>query len=295
MKPHFYKVTADDESSFSASLRIQPDFGWSLHYHPELELHYIIKGNGVRFIGDNISNFEETEMVLLGENLPHTWRCKENPDFDEGKKDNTAAIVIQFLPGFLGHQFLSIPEAVSIKTLFEKARKGLLINGKTKSIVHKLMLKAIDESGMKRLVILLEILTELTQSKDLSYISSGTDFYKSDEAQLARLNQIYAYTMANFREPINLNQMAKVANLSVTSFCRYFKMMTNKSFHEFLMEVRISNACRLLIEDSMSIKGICFECGFGNVSNFYRFFVRIKNMTPAEFKKSYHKEKLSRL
>lgn len=291
MKAHFYKVTADDASSFSASLRIQPDFGRAWHYHPELELHYIIKGRGVRFIGDNISNFEETELVLLGENLPHTWRCKETPEF-EGKEDNTAAIVIQFLPQFLGQQFLSIPEAAGIRSLFEKAKKGLLINGTTKTMVYELMLRAVNECGMNRLLTLLEILNVLGQSKELAYIAATADFYRSNEAESVRLNKIYAYAMANFREPIDLKQMAKVANLSVTSFCRYFKMMTNKSFHEFLMEIRISNACRLLIEDNMSIKGICFECGFGNVANFYRYFGRIKNTTPAEFKKTYFREKI---
>ncbi|OOQ59768.1 AraC family transcriptional regulator [Mucilaginibacter pedocola] len=292
MKPHFYKIIVKDENSFSAGVRIQPNFGKLWHYHPELELHYVVKGQGVRFVGDSIGNFEETELVLLGENLPHTWRCREDL-YTEDKEDNTEAIVIQFLPEFLGKPFLSIPEALPIRLLFDKAKRGLLITGKTKTIVHELMLKVIEETGMSRILSLLSILNVLSQSNDVSYIANSTNFYKSNEAESVRLNRIYAHTMANFKEALPLEEIAKVANLSVTSFCRYFKMMTNKSYHEFLMEIRISHACRLLIEDNLSINAICYECGFGNVSNFYRYFVRIKNTTPAEFKKQYLEKKLT--
>ena len=290
MKPHFYKITVDDQSSFTASFRIQPNFGRLWHYHPELELHYVIKGQGMRFIGDSIANFEETELVLLGENLPHTWRSKE--EIGNEKEDNTAAIVIQFLPDFLGRQFISIPEALPIRLLFDKAKKGLAISGKTKTIVHEMMMKVIEENGMSRILTLISILNTLAQSSDLNYIATSTNFYKSNEAESVRLNRIYSYTMANFTEPLTLEDMAKIANLSVTSFCRYFKTMTNKSFHEFLTEIRISHACRLLVEDNLSINAICYECGFGNVSNFYRYFGRIKKITPADYKKQYLEKKL---
>ncbi len=292
MKPHFYKITNNDESSLSANLRVQPNFGRLWHYHPELELHYIIKGQGVRFIGDSISNFQDGELVLLGQNLPHTWRCNESKTLGI-REDSTAAIVIQFLPDFLGKEFFSIPEALQIRLLFEKAKRGLLITGKTNAIVHEKMLKAVEESGMYRILTLLEILHILSQSCELNYIATSANFHRSNEAESVRLNKIYAHTMANFKRPLPLEEMAEVASLSVTSFCRYFKMMTNKSFHDFLMEIRISNACRLLVEDNLSINAICYECGFGNVSNFYRYFVRIKNTTPAEFKKQYLERKLT--
>lgn len=253
----------------------------------------MIKGQGMRFIGDSITNFEETELVLLGENLPHTWRCKE--EIGNEKEDSTAAIVVQFLPDFLGKQFISIPEALPIRLLFEKAKKGLAISGKTKEIVHGMMMKVIGENGMDRILTLLSILNTLAQSPDLSYIATSANFYKSNEAESVRLNRIYSYTMANFKEPLALEDMAKIANLSVTSFCRYFKTMTNKSFNEFLTEIRISHACRLLIEDNLSINAICYECGFGNVSNFYRYFGRIKKITPADYKKQYLEKKIAGL
>ncbi|WP_342645613.1 AraC family transcriptional regulator [Mucilaginibacter sp. CSA2-8R] len=292
MKPHFYKITNNDQSSLSANLRVQPNFGRLWHYHPELELHYIIKGQGVRFIGDSISNFQDDELVLLGQNLPHTWRCNDSKTLGI-REDSTAAIVIQFLPDFLGKEFFSIPEALQIRLLFEKAKRGLLVTGKTKAIVHEKMLKAVEESGMYRILTLLEILHILSQSFELNYIAASSNFHRSNEAESVRLNKIYAHTMGHFKRPLPLEEMAEVASLSVTSFCRYFKMMTNKSFHDFLMEIRISNACRLLVEDNLSINAICYDCGFGNVSNFYRYFVRIKNTTPAEFKKQYLERKLT--
>ncbi|WPU96250.1 AraC family transcriptional regulator [Mucilaginibacter sabulilitoris] len=286
MKPHFYKVAHDLQCSFSANLRVQPNFGKLWHYHPELELHYVIKGKGVRFIGDNVSNFDENEMILLGENLPHTWRCKEE-FYQSDPEIKTEAIVIQFLPEFIGKEFLSIPEALPFRQLFENARKGLYIKGQTKEHVLHLMKEAVSSSGMDRIIALLAIINELSQSNELVSIASSNTFYQSNAAESFRLNKIYTYTLANYKNALPLEEIANVANLSATSFCRYFKRVTNKSYHDFLMEIRISNACRLLIEDKLSIHAICFECGFGNLANFYRYFGRIKQTTPDKYRRTY--------
>lgn len=286
MKPHFHKVDNDLQSSFNAKHRIQPNFGKRWHYHPELELHYVIRGKGVRFIGDNISNFDSDELILVGENLPHTWRC-EDEFYSTQDNPHSEAIVIQFLPDFIGSEFLQIPESAAIRQLFERAKKGLSIDNETKHGVLPLMKKLVQTEGMEKILLLLGILHILANSMGLSSIASGNNFYKSNEAESVRLNKIYSYTLENYRNSLPLIKIANVANLSVTSFCRYFKMMTNKSFHDFLMEIRISNACRLLIEDKLSIEAVCYECGFGNVSNFYRHFSRIKGLTPAGYKKQY--------
>lgn len=286
MKPHFHKVDNDLQCSFKAKHKIQPNFGKLWHYHPELELHYVLRGKGVRFIGDNISNFDENELILLGENLPHSWRCEEE-FYTTQENPNSEAIVIQFLPEFIGKEFLQIPESLNLRKLLEKARKGLYVEGKTKNKILPLMQKAIHTAGMDRILTLLSILNELANSTEMSTIASANNFYKSNEAESVRLNKIYSYTLDNYKNSLPLEKIASVANLSVTSFCRYFKMMTNKSFHDFLMEIRISNSCRLLIEDKLSIEAICFECGFGNVSNYYRHFSKFKGMTPALYKKQY--------
>lgn len=282
MKPHFHKVPIASRTSFSIRHDKDSGFGTVWHYHPELELHYLIKGTGVRFIGDNISNFSDGELILLGENLPHTWRVEEG-------SSNTAVevIIVHFLPNCLGSELLQLPEAYQIPKLYEKARRGLLIKGKAKEGIIPLMKAAVNAQNLDRLIALLSILKILAEATDLETIASAHAFYKSNDSETLRLNKIYAYTLSNYRNDISLQDVASIANLGITSFCRYFKLMTKKTYNDFLVEIRISQACRFLIEDKLATEVICFECGFNNVSNFYRHFKKVTDMTPLEYKRKY--------
>ncbi|WP_442795443.1 AraC family transcriptional regulator [Pelobium manganitolerans] len=286
MKPLFHKVSTNLHNSFGVKHNISPSFGKTWHFHPELELHYVIKGEGVRFVGDNISNFSEGELVLLGENLPHTWRCSDEYH-QNGAEDGVEAIVIQFLPECFGKDFLALPETFMLPKLFEKAKRGMVINGEAKEKVVALMKQSTEADRLNKLIILLEMLNILAHTDDYEEITSAHAFYKSNESDSIRLNKIYSYTLSNYKNDITLHDVATISNLSVTSFCRYFKLMTNKTFYDFLIEIRVSHACRLLIEDKMPTEMICFECGFNNVSNFYRHFKRVAGMTPLDYKKRY--------
>lgn len=290
MKPHFHKIPSTLQSSFSIRHDIKPDFGNTWHYHPELELHYVIKGEGVRFIGDNISNFTPDEMILLGENLPHTWRCKDeyfqnNPDL------HVEAMVIQFLPDCLGKNLLSLPEAYLIPKLFEKAKSGMVITGKAKDKLAELMRSSIEATNLDRIIILLSILKTLAETDEYSTIVNGKNtFYQSNESETLRINKICTYTMTNYKNDITLEEIASLSNLSITSFCRYFKLMTKKTYYDFLIEIRVSHACRFLIESKLPTEMICFDCGFNNVSNFYRHFKKVTGMTPLDYKRKYLNE-----
>ncbi|WP_353135544.1 AraC family transcriptional regulator [Pseudopedobacter sp.] len=287
MKPLFRKVPVKLESSFTARHDIMPNFGNIWHYHAELELHYTIRGEGVRFIGDNISNFHPGEIILVGENLSHAWRCKEeyyqnNPDYE------IEAIVIQFLPDCLGKTFLSIPEAYLIPKLYEKAKNGLKVKGQTQKEIAKLMKECVETDGLDRVIALLKILKTLAKSEECdTIVKTQSAFLQSNEADTIRLNNVFNYTHSNYKKDISLEEIANISNLSVTSFCRYFKMMTKKTYYDFLIEIRISHACRLLVENKLPTEVICFECGFNNVSNFYRHFKKVTGMTPLDYKKKY--------
>lgn len=286
MKAYFHKVPIELQTSFSIRHNTKPNFGTLWHYHPELELNYIIKGEGVRFVGDNISNFSAGDMVLLGEKLPHTWRCKEeyfqnNPNLD------VEVIVIHFSPDCLGKDLLKLPEAYLIPKLFEKAKKGMVFNGQTKEKLIKLMHAAVNASMLDRLIILLSILKVLAESTEFTPIASAHAFYPSNESDIIRLNKVCSYTLTNYKREITLEEIASISNLSITSFCRYFKLMTKKTFSDFLIEIRISHACRFLIEDRLPTEVLSSECGFNNISNFYRHFKKITGMTPLEYKRTY--------
>jgi AraC-like DNA-binding protein len=290
MKPHFHKVPATLQSSFNIRHDIKSDFGNLWHYHPELELHYVIKGEGVKFIGDNISNFSPDEMILVGENLPHTWRCKEeyfqnNPDL------HVEAMVMHFLPDCLGKHLINLPEAYLIPKLFEKAKSGMVITGQTKDQLASLMKSALDASNLDRIIILLSILKLLAETDEYTAVVNGKNtFYQSNESETLRINKIYNYTLTNYKNDITLQEIASLSNLSVTSFCRYFKLMTKKTYYDFLIEIRVSHACRFLIENKLPTEMICFDCGFNNVSNFYRHFKKVSGMTPLDYKRKYLNE-----
>jgi len=292
MKPHFHKVPTNTGHSFSIRHDIKPNFGSIWHYHPELELHYVIKGEGVRFIGDNVSNFSSGEVLLLGENLPHTWRC--NKEYFQGNADlQVEAIVIQFMPDCLGGDFLSLSETYAIRKLYEKAKQGLIIKGLCAQKLKTLMESALTAGPLQRLVALLSILELLTESDDMEMITAANAFYQSNEMETVRLNNVCSYTLANYAKDISLDEIAAIANLSTTSFCRYFKLMTHKTYNDFLTEIRVSHACRALIENRLNIEIICFDSGFNNLSNFYRHFKKVKGTTPLEYKKQYLKSEVA--
>lgn len=275
------------QGSFSIRHDVLPNFGTTWHYHPELELHYIIKGEGIRFIGNNISNFSAGEIILLGENLPHTWRCREEY-FQPESGLNVEAIVIQFRPDCLGEHFLSLPEAHLIPQLYEKAKTGIVIKGKTRERLASLMRQAVKAADLDRIIQLLNILKLLAETEEISHIALPKQFLpESNEYATLRLNKVCSYTLSNYKKEISLEEVSSISNLSVTSFCRYFKMMTKMTYYNFLTQIRISQACRLLIDDNYPTNVVCFECGFNNVSNFYRHFKRITGLTPLEYKRSY--------
>lgn len=287
MKPHFHKVPITQENSFSCRHDIAPNFGTLWHYHPELELHYTIKGEGVKFIGDNVSNFSGGDMILLGENLPHTWHCKEEY-FHSGSGLKTEALVLHFHPQCMGRDFTNLPEAYLLPRLFENAKKGLAIKGESKNKIASLLYQMLEAKKLERLICLISILDILSDASELETIAPAYAFHQpSSVKEMVRLERVFTYVLSNYRKDIALEEVASLANMSVTSFCRYFKGMTHKTFSEFLIEIRVSHVCRALVEDRLPTEVICFECGFNNVSNFYRHFKKVTGMTPFEYKRKY--------
>lgn len=286
MKPYFHKVPGTLFNSFGIRHDIQPNFGRIWHYHPELELNYLIKGEGVRFIGDKVGNFSPGEMILLGENLPHMWRCREE-SIQRDPNYKVEVIVMQFLPDCMGKNLLTLPEAYLIPKLFERAKRGMLIHGTAKEKLINFMISAVDATNLDRIILLLNILKTLAETDDYTIIASSPPSFQSNEQDTTRINKIYNYTLANYKKEISLEEISSICNLSITSFCRYFKLMTLKTYYDFLIEIRISQACHFLVEDRFPTDLICFECGFNNVSNFYRHFKKVMGMTPLEYKRKY--------
>lgn len=290
MKPHFHLVPRNAAYPYLSRQHTLPNFGSVWHYHPEMELHYVIRGEGVRFVGDNISNFDAGELLLLGENLPHMWRC--NQRYFLGDPDVTAeAIVVHFLSDFMGSDFMLKREADAMHALFERAKHGFVIHGRTKDTIVKLMQQSVSVEGLDRLVLIINMVHVLTNSDEMTQIATGWTTHHLNREETNRINEVYHYILASYRENITLEEISAVAHLSVTSFCRYFKMMTKKTFKDFLIEVRISHAKRMLIEKrNYTTEAVCYACGFNNRSNFFRHFRQHVGCTPIEYKRRFSKE-----
>jgi AraC-like DNA-binding protein len=226
-------------------------------------------------------------MLLLGENLPHTWKSHDaylNPQ----SKLEVEAMVMHFLPDCLGQEFLSLPEAYQLNQLIKKAKNGLLIHGDTKRKLLNLLEATYQAENLDRISLFISILSTLAETKEYEPITSSHAFYQSNQLETDRLNQIYTYTLKNYMNKISLAQIASLSCLSITSFCRYFKMMTNKTYTDFLSEIRISYACKFLIENKqLTIESISSETGFNNASNFFRQFKKTIGLTPKAYRKKY--------
>jgi len=147
---------------------------------------------------------------------------------------------------------------------------------------------ALGAQNLERVTILLNILSTLANSNEFETITKSHAFYQTNSLDTERINKICTYTLSNYKEDISLEQIASLSNLSITSFCRYFKQITKKTYYDFLTEIRISHACRMLVSNSMTVEAISMECGFNNPSNFYRHFKKVMGCTPIEYKTKFY-------
>jgi AraC-like DNA-binding protein len=284
MKPQLLKVSNDLVHSFSSRQDKVPYINNRWHYHQEVELIYFKKGNGTQFIGDNIQRFQSGDVVLLGANLPHYWRF-DDIYFEDKAGVNADVSVIHFCEDFWGDAFLKLPENVVIRTILEKAKRGIQITGDDKEQLGTLVENIVQTEGPKKIMLLMEALMEIGNSKQtrvVSSIGSRSDFA---QAENDRINAIYDYSIANFKRKIQMEEMAAVANISPNSFCRYFKSRTRKTYSQFINEIRIGHACKLLMENKINVKQICYESGFHNFASFHKYFKSITGKSPLTYQK----------
>ncbi|GAA5224745.1 AraC family transcriptional regulator [Membranihabitans marinus] len=288
MKPILRKVDSNAEHSFSVRENVYPFLYNYWHYHPEVELTYIRKSSGTRLAGDSIDRFSDGDLILLGPNLPHMWR-NDDVYFEKSSDQHIEAVAIHFREDFWGSTFLDLPENKHIKELIRKSKRGLKIKGKTHAIISQQMETILQVKGTKRILQLLQILDILALSEELEPLSSQgfIDDYKMDPND--KINEIYQYTLSNFKNGISIDEVAQHVHISPNYFCRYFKKRTSKTFIEFVTELRVGHACKLILDGNLSISQICYESGFNNLSNFNRKFKELTGQAPSDYYKEYSK------
>jgi AraC-like DNA-binding protein len=252
------------------------------HFHPHYQLFTVLEGTGTRFIGDSIQYFEAGDTVFLGPNLPHLWRS-DKMYFENNSTLKTHGIVLYFTEDFLGSDFFEKSEMSVLNAFLKNSSRGLVWSGKTRQHVIERLLELRNIKGFKRILILLDLLHSLSQSKDYQFITNEnyTNLHKLSETE--RMPKVYEYVSKNFKDTIKLSDIAEKVNMSEAAFCRYFKKRTNRSFMDFVNEIRIGNACKLLSQNTLNVSGICFESGFNTISNFNFHFKKIVGKTPSEY------------
>ncbi len=287
MRPQLLKIPIGLAQSFSIRQDEVPYFYNRWHYHPELELVYIVKGSGTQFIGNSIRRFNSGDVLLVGSNLPHYWRC-DNEYFQGNSELLAKAIVIHFRANFWGDTFLALPENQPIVELLQRAQQGIRFAGSSKKDVIPLLQMLTDDSVKNRLIPLLQALDTLAHCTDYEVLSTNYRSPQFDDEDTDRINRIYAYSLTNFQQKITIEKAAEIANISPNSFCRYFKSRTRKTYSQFLLELRVGHACKLLREQKLSIAQVCFESGFHTFSNFNKYFKYIMGCSPIQYQKAYH-------
>ncbi len=282
MKLEKTKISSYLNSAISVLSREEPFFQAPFHSHPELELVYVKESFGKRIIGNSVATFESGDLVFLGSDIPHVW-LNDEIYYQNINKLKAKAIVVYFNKDIFGPAFYELKEAHKINSLFEKAKKGLSITGKTNKQIAKKLEKLVLKQDFEIIIGLFEILSLLSATTDFDFINNETYTPTNDSFKKDRLSDVYQYVKENYKKEISLDEVAQIANLTPTSFCRMFKAKTKKNFIEYLNEIRISNACKLLIETDMSVSEIAYECGYKTVSNFNKLFKKNTGNTPKEY------------
>jgi len=286
MRPQLLKVPKGPRHSFSVRQDLVPHVNNRWHYHPEVELIHFKKGDGTQFIGDSIKRFKPGDIVLVGAHLPHYWRF-DDIYFEEDSPVQADVRVAHFCENFWGDQFLYLPENVNIKSVLERAKRGLQVTGKARQRVAELLEKLLHADGSHRIIYLVDALDTIASCKQLEALSSIGFKHDFVESENDRINAIYDYSLMNFKRKIQLEEIAAVANISPNSFCRYFKSRTRKTYSQFLIEIRVGHACKLLIENNLSIKQLCYESGFNNFTSFHKYFKIITGKSPLNYQREF--------
>jgi len=285
MKPLLKIINKEQQDVFQLMRVCEPHFFPALHFHPECEIMLVTKGTGIRFVGDSMERFQPGDLVFYGRDIPHFYQNDRN--FYQQVSDAAAqAVVIYFKEDFLGKELWGMPNNILLKKLFTNSKRGIKFVGKAKTELEK-CIRRLDDSkdSLGKLIDLLSILQLMANSKEYELLSSRGFILPVDEGECQRMNDVYQYIIHHYVRNPSLEEVSAVAHMSPSAFCRYFKLHSNKTYTQFLNEIKIGNACKLLIDNKLPISQICFEVGFNNFTHFNSQFRRIIGVTPSQYQR----------
>lgn len=246
------------------------------HQHKEIQISCIVKGSGTLIVGDSVSDYTRGDILVIGGNIPHVFKS------DKDSVEKSVMLSLFFTKAAFGPHFFELEELKVVLPFFKKSESGF------KVLSHRSKLESMftdlkSASKLDRFVLLLNILQQISKSK-VRLLSSFTHHKTYTAAEGKRMQDVMGHTINNFQENITLEEIAKVSAMTKNAFCKYFKKRTNKTYFQFLNELRIENAGKLLLNSELSIADIAYQCGFRNISNFNRQFLALKQKTPSQYR-----------
>ncbi len=278
MKPFLKIINTTPANAFQLVHINETAFFPSWHFHPECEIMLVLEGTGIRFVGDGMERFQPGDLIFFGKNIPHFYRSDQEPG------TVAKAIVLYFREDFIGETFWNLGDYAALKKIFSDSKRGIKFNAQIKKNLIK-QLSTFDDhkDDLSKIIALLSMLQTMCEAREYKLLSSAGFSHHADEGECERMNTVYKFIINHYKDNPSLMKVSELANMSVPAFCRYFKSRTNKTYTCFLNEIKIGNACKLLIDHKLSISQICYETGFNNFTHFNSQFKRTMGMTPSQY------------
>ena len=286
MKPLYQDLPFPIDSHIHYYIEDLPHFIVPWHYHPAIEIMYITRGIGTRFVGDCIEQYEEGDVCMIGPNLPHEWR-NDDAYFDKESGLRAPCICLFFKREIFDPNFIRLPEMNNIRDLIERSRRGLKFTGNSKLEITRFIRSSVSDVGVRKVTNLLTLLELMATSTEYELLASVGFTNSVNSEDFERFNKVYKFLVKNLAFTMSLEEGSTLVGLTPTAFCRYFKERTKKTFVEYLNEMRIGYSKKLLLENKMKISTISGEVGFPNLSNFISQFKKVTGMSPSQFQKQF--------
>lgn len=286
----FTEITRlSDKDCFYIVERHKTEFTYPLHRHKEFELNFIEKGKGVRrIVGDSVEEIGDYELVLIGgADLEHVW--------EQGKcrSKDIREITIQFSGDIFGTELLSKNQFASIRRMLRRAEHGLAFPLSSIMKVYSTLDDIANENErFVQFLKFLYVLYELSISDDARVLASSSFAHTARSNESRRVEKVKQYINDHYAKPLKLADLAGLVGMSPVSFSRFFRQRTGRTLSDYIVDIRLGYAARMLVDSSKNISEICYECGFNNLSNFNRTFKSKRNYTPRDFRAMFKKNKV---
>tara|TARA_R110002051_G_scaffold228869_1_gene290966 strand:+ start:2536 stop:3381 length:846 start_codon:yes stop_codon:yes gene_type:complete len=275
-----FKIAKPEKNSFVFQIDDTHPFYDKLHQHEEIQISLIIEGEGTLIVGDTVNSFKKGDIFIIGSGIPHIFKS------DIQASESSYMLSVFFTNTSFGKDFFELEELQEVTSFFKRAKHGFKITSKNKK-ARDLFFQLEKATKLKQLILLLQLL-QICSNASYKSLSSFIYDKKYSDNEGNRMRTIFEYTMNNFTQKITLEDISTIANMTKNAFCKYFKKRTNKTYFQFLMELRIENACKLLLSNKeASVANIAEQCGYYNISNFNRQFQVYKQQSPTEFRNSF--------